>query len=248
MMNTEASTFAAFHERLLTQNKNSDMKKLPILLLAALLSITSCTTYQQATTWNRSMTGAYLGSMFGSLIGDAVGGHHGSHVGAAIGSITGAAIGAASAQNHEENRHNKRHNYDYSYDDGIYYGNGRDYTYVAPTNPAAYLSIDNIVFADYNGNRVLQGGETAYVTFDIHNTSNQPIYNIAPIITCDNRRIKISPTATIARIDAGRAMRYKAIVKAQNNVHSGQTTFYIGFAEHAGKLDPGRSFRINVRR
>lgn len=224
------------------------MKKLPILLLAALLSITSCTTYQQATTWNRSMTGAYLGSMFGSLIGDAVGGHHGSHVGAAIGSITGAAIGAASAQKQEENRRHNHHQYDYSYDDDIYYGDARDYSYVAPATPAAYLSIDNVVFADQNGNRVLEGGETAYLTFDIHNTSSQPIYNIAPVITCNNRRIKISPTATIARIDAGRAMRYKAVVMAQGNVRSGQAIFNIGFAERGNRLDPARSFRINVRR
>lgn len=224
------------------------MKKLPILLLATLLSITSCTTYQQATAWNRSMTGAYLGTMFGSLIGDAIGGHQGSSIGAAIGGATGAAIGAASAQKQEESRYNKRQYNDYSYDENIYYGNGHDYSYVAPTTPAAYLSIDNLVFADHNGNRVLEGGETAYVTFDIHNTSNHPIHNIAPVITCDNHRIKISPTATIARIDAGRAMRYKAVIMAQNNVRSGQATFTIGFAERNGRLDPERSFRINVRR
>lgn len=224
------------------------MKKLPILLLAALLSITSCTTYHQATAWNRSMTGAYIGSMFGSLIGDAVGGHHGSHVGSAIGGITGAAIGAASAQRHDNERRNHRHQYDYTYDDDIYYGDARDYTYVAPNSPADYLNIDNIVFADNNGNRILEGGETAYVTFDIRNTSSQPIYNIAPVITCDNSRIKISPTATIARIDAGRAMRYKAVIMAQSNVRSGQAIFNIGFTERTGRLDPERSFRINVRR
>ena len=223
-------------------------KKLSILLVATLLCLTSCTTYQQATTWNRSMTGAYIGSMFGSLIGDAVGGHHGSHVGSAIGGITGAAIGAASAQKQEESRYERRHQKDYYYDEDIYYGNARDYTYVAPTAPANNLTIDNIVFADTNGNRMLERGETAYVTFDIHNTTNHPIYNIAPIISCDNRRIKISPTATIARIDAGRAMRYKAVVMAQSNVRSGVTTFQIGFAETGYRLDPARTFRIYVRR
>ena len=160
----------------------------------------------------------------------------------------GAAIGAASAQKQEENRRHNHHQYDYSYDDDIYYGDARDYSYIAPATPAAYLSIDNVVFADNNGNRVLEGGETAYLTFDIHNTSSQPIYNIAPVITCNNRRIKISPTATIARIDAGRAMRYKAVVMAQGNVRSGQAIFNIGFAERGNRLDPARSFRINVRR
>ena len=47
------------------------MKRLPIYLLIALFSLTSCATY---TAWNRTTTGAYVGSMFGSLIGDIVGG------------------------------------------------------------------------------------------------------------------------------------------------------------------------------
>lgn len=224
------------------------MKRPPILILTALLALTSCTTYQQATAWNRSMTGAYIGSMFGSLIGDAVGGHHGSHVGSAIGGITGAAVGAASAQKQDNDRTARRHQDAYTYDDDIYYGDARDYSYVAPSSPAHHLNISNVVFADHNGNRILEGGETAYVTFDIRNTSGRTIYNIAPIITCDNRRIKISPTATIARIDAGRAMRYKAVVMAQRNVHSGQTLFNIGFAQQGNRPDYARSFRINVRR
>lgn len=221
------------------------MKKLSVLLLATLLCLTSCTTYQQATAWNRSMTGAYIGSMFGSLIGDAVGGHRGSHLGSAIGGLAGAAIGAASAQE-IDNSHRQQN--DYTYDDDIYYGNANDYSYVAPSKPSAVLRIDNVVFADNNSNRVLEGDETAYLTFDIRNTGSQTIYNVAPVITCSNSRIKISPTTTIARIDAGRAMRYKAVVVAQRNVRSGQATFTIGFAERAGKAEPARSFRINVRR
>lgn len=226
------------------------MKRLPIYLLIALFSLTSCATY---TAWNRTTTGAYVGSMFGSLIGDIVGGPRGSSVGALVGGAAGAAVGAASAQKHDQavaerhqNSSNRRDNY--TYDNDIYYDNGRDYSYVAPASPADYLDISNIVFADDNGNRILEGGETAYVTFDIRNTSGRTIYNVAPVITCDNRRVNISPTATIAKIDAGRGMRYKAVVQAQRNVRSGQATFNIGFAQQGSHLDPARSFRINVRR
>lgn len=228
------------------------MKKLPLLLLVALLCLSSCATY---TAWNRTTTGAYVGSMFGSLIGDIVGGPRGSTIGSLVGGVTGAAVGAASAQKHDQavaeryQSSNKRQNAgNYTYDNDIYYDNGRDYTYVAPAAPADYLEISNIVFADYNDNRILEGGETAYVTFDIRNTSGRTIYNVAPVITCDNRRVQISPTATIAKIDAGRGMRYKAVVQAQRNVRSGQATFNIGFAEQGHRCDPARSFRINVRR
>lgn len=231
------------------------MKNYLIPLLAATLALSSCTTYSE---WNRGTTGAYVGSMFGSLIGDIVGGYHGSNVGALIGGAAGAAIGVASAQEHDKavsdyyahrSKSHKHHTYsDYSYDDDIYYGNGRDYSYVAPTSPAYSLEVSNIVFADYNGNRILEGGETAYVTFDIRNTSGRAIYNVAPVISCDNRRVQISPTATIAHIGAGRSMRYKAVVQAQRNVRSGQAVFNIGFAQQGDRPDYARSFRINVRR
>ena len=245
------------------------MKNYAIFLLAGLLTFGSCTT---ASEWNRGVTGAYVGSMFGSLIGDIVGGYHGSTVGALIGGAAGAAAGVASAQadqqryesasngsdygysndNYGYNKpHKKKHNnrYDgYNYDNDIYYGNGGDYSYVAPSAPADYLDISNIVFADQNNNRWLEGGETAYITFDIHNSSPHAIYNVAPIITCDNHRIRISPTATIAKIEGGRGMRYKAVVCAQTNVKSGPATFYISFAQKGGRPDPEKSFRINVRR
>lgn len=229
------------------------MKNYLIPLLAGTLAFGSCTTYSE---WNRGTTGAYVGSMFGSIIGDIIGGHYGSDVGALIGGAAGAAIGVATAHDHNRDRddsytnrhHKQKHETHYSYDDDIYYGNGNDYSYNAPESPSRYLEIKNVVFADANSNRILEGGETAYVTFEIANHSDRPIYNVAPVITVDNRRIAISPTATIAKIDAGRGMRYKATVCAQNNVRSGMATFSIGFAERGNKLDPAKTFRINVQR
>lgn len=225
------------------------MKSYHILILAALLSLSSCTTYSE---WSRGTTGAYVGSMFGSLIGDIVGGPHGGHVGALVGGAAGAAAGVASAKADQERRqetyNHRNHDYqDYSYDNDICYGSGNDYSYVAPVAPSQQLTVSNIVFADQNNNRVLEGGETAYITFEIRNHGTRPVYNVAPVITCNNSRIKVSPTATIAHIDAGRAMRYKAVVCAQRNVRSSVATFNIGFAQY-NSIDHAKSFRINVRR
>lgn len=226
------------------------MKNYHILLLAALLSLSSCSTYSE---WNRGATGAYVGAMFGSLIGDIVGGPHGSSVGALVGGATGAVAGVASAKAEQErregntpNRYNDEYA-NYSYDNDIYYGSGNDYSYVAPVAPSQQLTVTNIIFADQNNNRVLEGGETAYITFEIRNHGHRPVFNVAPVISCSNNRIKVSPTATIARIDAGRGMRYKAVVHAQGNVRSGIATFDIGFAQNRG-IDHAKSFRINVRR
>lgn len=235
------------------------MKNFHILILSALIALSSCTTNSE---WNRGVTGAYLGSMFGSIIGDMVGGYHGSNMGALVGGATGAAIGVASAKADQERRenqgrrpHRQYDNYDNNYDNGygngyedIHYGNGDDYAYSAPVSPSRYLDIRNLVFADANSNRLLEAGEKAYITFDIVNQSDRTIYNVAPIITCDNRRVKVSPTATIAKIDGGRGMRYKAMVVAQSNVRSGQATFVVNFDESGRRPEPVKTFRINVRR
>lgn len=231
------------------------MKNYLIPLLACTLAISSCSTYSE---WNRGTTGAYVGSMFGSIIGDIIGGYHGSNVGAVIGGVAGAAVGVASAKAEQERREeqatsrpqkpHRHHDYSYDYDSDIYYGNGSDYSYNAPASPADFLEIRNVVFADANNNRIFEAGETAYITFDIANHSDRPIYNVAPVITCDNRRVRISPTATIAKLDAGRGMRYKATAVAQTNVRSGVATFTISFAESGNRLDPAKTFRINMRR
>lgn len=238
------------------------MKNYLIPILAALITLSSCSSYSE---WSRGTTGAYLGSMFGSLIGDIVGGHRGSDIGALVGGAAGAAAGVASAKAEKEkrenaynrdndryqdrnDRHHNRHDDVYTYDNDIYYGNGHDYSYSAPTTPSAYLDVQNVVFADYNNNRIFEAGETAYITFEIRNHCDRPLHNVAPIITCDNHRVKISPTATIAKIEPGRGMRYKAAVIAQTNIRSGMATFTIGFAAGNNRVETVKSFRINVRR
>lgn len=250
------------------------MKNYLIPILAALITMSSCTSYSE---WSRGTTGAYLGSMFGSLIGDIVGGHRGSDIGTLVGGAAGAAAGVASAKAEKEkrenaydrdynrdydresnryqnrndrhnNRHNNRHDDVYTYDNDIYYGNGHDYSYSAPTTPSAYLDVQNVVFADYNNNRVFEAGETAYITFEIRNHCDRPLHNVAPVITCDNNRVKISPTATIAKIEPGHGMRYKAAVVAQTNIRSGMATFTIGFAAGNNRVETVKNFRINVRR
>lgn len=222
-----------------------------------------------------SMFGSLIGDIVGGYHGSTVGALMGGAAGAAVGVASARNQERERRESYEQaynNRHandnygydnydsygydnynnssysNKRKHRDYNFDNGIGYGNGSDYSYHAPESPADFLEIKNIVFADNNNNRMLEGGETAYITFEISNHSSRPIYNIAPVITSDNRRIAISPTATIAKIDAGRGMRYKAMVRAQSNVRSGMTTFSIGFAEKGNRLDQAKTFHINVVR
>lgn len=67
------------------------MTKSVLIMLSAVLLLSSCGTY--------TGSGAYAGGAFGSIIGSAIGGiaggRHGSHVGTLIGMAGGAAVGAA---------------------------------------------------------------------------------------------------------------------------------------------------------
>ena len=232
------------------------MRKHLVLFLALLLCLGSCTTGRE---WNRGVTGAYVGSMFGSIIGDIMGGYHGSNVGALVGGIAGAVTGVASAkvqQEREGNNYPNRNRTDgYGYgngytdggfDNSIGYGSGSDYDYTPPTNPADYLEVRDIVFTDGNGNRVLEPEETAYISLDIYNRSGRSIYNVAPVVTCDNERISISPTATVSCIRSGQGVRYRCVVRAKKRLRDGVTTFYVGFGQQGYTTDPSRNFRIRT--
>lgn len=231
------------------------MRKRLAIFVAVLLTVSGCTTN---TEWNRGVAGAYVGSMFGSIVGDILGGYHGSNVGALVGGVAGAATGVASAKIQQERRDGSRGyrndgygsgNEDYygGYDSSINYGNGDDYDYTPPVNPADFLEIRNIVFSDGNNNRYLEPGETASISLDIYNRSGRPIYNVTPIVTCDNSRIKVSHSATISSVRNGQGIRYRCVVRAKKNLRSGVATFNVGFAQQGYTSDPSRTFRIRTR-
>lgn len=239
------------------------MKKNILSLLAATLLLSSCTSYDS---WNRTTTGMSLGAMFGSTVGGIIGGYRGSDAGMLIGGAVGAAAGAASASAAEEKRNQRNNEYDYSatrrnnsrnnsrYNDRnnqgynneyVEYGQYSDYDY-APTSATSQLEVSNIIFSDANGNRVLEPRERAYVTFEIYNRSNTTVYNVAPIVTCNEKRINISPTAIIGDIRPGQGLRYKAAIVGKRNLRSRNVTFTIAFPDARGNAVAVRSFNVRT--
>ena len=68
------------------------MKKLFVLMMGALLTLSSCGSYNEAT---GAYAGANIGSVVGSAIGGITGGRSGYHWGTLIGTVGGAVAGAA---------------------------------------------------------------------------------------------------------------------------------------------------------
>lgn len=221
--------------------------RLGVLLLVLPFFLSSCVSYDS---WNRTTTGMSLGAFFGSTVGGIIGGNRGADLGTLIGGATGAAIGAASAAKNEEQR---ARNYDtYNTRDGRYgneqvgygrYNEGSDG--YATFNG---IELSNLTFSDYNGDRCLQPGERAQITFDLYNNSGSTLYNIAPVVSCDYKRVNISPTAIIGELPVGRAVRYQAEVVVRSNARQRALMFQVALPTSNGRLQVMKSFSIELLR
>ena len=221
--------------------------RLGALLLVLPFLLSSCVSYDS---WNRTTTGMSLGAFFGSTVGGILGGNRGADLGTLIGGATGAAIGAASAAKNEEQR---ARNYDtYNTRDGRYgneqvgygrYNEGSDG--YATFNG---IELSNLTFSDYNGDRCLQPGERAQISFDLYNNSGSTLYNIAPVVSCDYKRVNISPTAIIGELPVGRAVRYQAEVVVRSNARQRALMFEVALPTSNGRLQVMKSFSIELLR
>lgn len=221
--------------------------RLGVLLLVLPFFLSSCVSYDS---WNRTTTGMSLGAFFGSTVGGILGGNRGADLGTLIGGATGAAIGAASAAKNEEQR---ARNYDtYNTRDGRYgneqvgygrYNEGSDG--YATFNG---IELSKLTFSDYNGDRCLQPGERAQITFDLYNNSGSTLYNIAPVVSCDYKRVNVSPTAIIGELPVGRAVRYQAEVVVRSNARQRALMFQVALPTSNGRLQVMKSFSIELLR
>ena len=220
------------------------MRKLGLLLIASCLLLSSCS-YQQ---FGAAATGCSLGGMFGSSIGGLMGGYRGHNIGTVAGMTAGAAIGIAATSNHDKPA-KKAQEPDY-YDEYESYEDyqpqpSKKHRSSSGYNALGALSIERIHFADENNNQYLEPNEHASLVMAIYNRGNETLYNIAPQISCDNKRIRISPTAIVSELAPGQGFRYRAEVIASNKLKEGETIFKVGFENGKDQITK-RTFRIRT--
>ena len=223
--------------------------RLGALLLVLPFLLSSCVSYDS---WNRTTTGMSLGAFFGSTVGGIIGGNRGADLGTLIGGATGAAIGAASAAKNEEQRTRTYDTYNNVPRDGRY---GNEQVVYGRYNEGSDgyatfngIELSNLTFSDYNGDRCLQPGERAQITFDLYNNSGSTLYNIAPVVSCDYKRVNVSPTAIIGELPVGRAVRYQAEVVVRSNARQRELMFQVALPTSNGRLQVMKSFSIELLR
>jgi len=224
------------------------MKKVLMMMLGASLLMSSCGTYEAE--------GAYTGSMFGNMLGSAIGGiaggWRGEHIGSLVGTLGGAAAGAAigaAADNKREARMMERQaamnginrqsdrmqrQHDDSGFDAQMRGDDR-ITFMGSDNRAAYgeaLVIRNAGVYEAIHDGVLTRGERCEVIFEIANTTDQPAYNVFPLVeeTTGNKHIHISPNMRVESIAPHQAIRYTATLTADQGLRNGQIQVRVGVA------------------
>lgn len=143
-------------------------------------------------------------------------------------------------------------------DDTLYDFNDNEYTgsysatqpeKVAPTirydgiktarpNTAGLVEVRNARFVDDNQNGRLNAGELCKVIFEVHNTSQNMLTDIQPMVveTSGNRQIAISQSIHVERIAPGKGIRYTAMVKAGHKLKEGTLCFRVYAAQGNGRI------------
>ena len=215
------------------------MKKIAIVMLGLALTLSSCTTTSQ---FYGATTGASLGGLFGSAIGGITGGRHGHNVGTLAGMAIGGVLGAAATAPKTEDGNYRTSDYYGDYESGDYRQNNS-------YSPFAKLEIENmrLIEEDDWNNGMIDAEEHSRIVFDIRNTGDEYVYNIAPVITVSGtKQIYLSPTAIVSELAPGRAVRYQAHVVATRKLKNGVADFSVGFSD-GKKLYTITSFQLRTR-
>lgn len=221
------------------------MKKstFPLYLLAATMLLSSCGTPQYAADGRAVASGAawggYLGSAIGGIIGDANDGCRGSYRGSAIGSLVGVVAGAAIGGLVDSNRKQNQQTIE-----------TEPVTDEEANSAVGHLRISNIRFIDESRNQKLQSRENSKVIFDIINQSNQPVYDVVPQVseTTGNRKILISPTVMIERIEPKGGMKYTANIYADGKLRAGSIVIRLSLTDAMGYEYDWQEFELPTER
>lgn len=223
-----------------------------VLVLAILCS--GCGTSQMTSgNPNAVMAGAAIGGNLGGAIGGLVGennrgwrgGYRGSAIGSIIGTVAGAAIGNAVTTPKQPE--------EYSYQIERTQPN-RTQSYRPQSNATSSainnLKIRNIRFIDDNRDHMLSSGENSKVVFEIINEGNRSAFNVVPVVAeiTGMKRVYISPSVMIERIDPRNGMKYTANISAGDRIKSGEIIIRIAIADGNGEEYDWQEFSLPTQR
>lgn len=100
------------------------------------------------------------------------------------------------------------------------------------------IEIRNARFVDDNQDGRLNAGELCKVIFEVHNTSQNMLTDVQPVVveTSGNRQVAVSPGIHVERMAPGQGIRYTAMVKASRKLKDGNSCFRVYAAQGNGRV------------
>lgn len=112
------------------------------------------------------------------------------------------------------------------------------------------IVIENARFVDDHEDGYLSRGEMGKIIFEIRNNGDRDVYDVVPSVieTNKNRHIYISPSIHVESIAPGRAIRYTAIVKADNRLKDGRANFALAVLQGKKSISKVTEFNVRTRK
>lgn len=127
--------------------------------------------------------------------------------------------------------------------------------YHVPSTPAVAagqsLIIRNAGVYEDQRDGVLTRGETCQVVFEITNVSDQPVYDVFPLVeeVTGCRYVHISPNLRVESIAPHQSIRYTASLHADNRLRNGTIEVRVGVAQGNHRIDSQtRQFSVPTAR
>ena len=100
------------------------------------------------------------------------------------------------------------------------------------------LEIRNARFVDANQDRAISRGELCKVIFEVWNNGRETIYDVQPLVEEIGRKshLYISPGIHIEKIEAGKAIRYTALVQAAKRLKAGSVKICVSVLQGNGNV------------
>lgn len=124
---------------------------------------------------------------------------------------------------------------------------------MAAANSMTYspqIEINNARFIDDNQDGCIERGEMCKVVFEVRNNSSQTLYDVQPMVveTSGNRHIYVSPSVHVERLEAGHAIRYTAMVKADSRLKEGTAMFSLSVVQGGKAISQVSEFTIPTKK
>lgn len=88
--------------------------------------------------------------------------------------------------------------------------------------------------------------ETCKVIFEIINRGTRPVYDVVPTVleVTGNKHIYISPNIHVEKLDAGKGIRYTAVVKSDSRLKEGNAKFCVSVIHGDRAISKVNEFNI----